>query len=96
MKEIKIFDYTGDFAENKDIAREIRIKQIIPILEQKDKVIIDFEKVRSTTQSFIHALISDVIRKRGAGALNNIYFKNCNDIIKKIIEIVTEYMQDSF
>ena len=96
MKKILIYNYTGEFAENKDVAREIRINKIIPYLERKEKIVIDFNNVKSTTQSFIHALISDVIRKRGAGVLNNIYFKNCNDIIKKIIEIVTEYMQDSF
>jgi len=95
-KIIKVYDYTGDFAENKDLARELRIDYILPNLERKERVIIDFAKVKSTTQSFIHALISDVIRKRGAGALNNVYFRNCNEVIKKIIEIVTEYMQDSF
>lgn len=96
MKEIKIYESTGEFAENKDIAREIRVEQIIPSLEKKEKIIIDFDNVKSTTQSFIHALLSDIIRKKGAGSLNNISFKNCNDVIKKIIEIVTEYMQDSF
>lgn len=96
MKEIKIYHFTGDFAEDKDIARKIRISQILPALERKNKVILDFKNVESATQSFIHALLSDIIRKKGAGALNKIYFKNCNDIIKKIIEIVTDYMQDSF
>jgi len=95
MREIKIFNTTGSFAENKDKAREIRINFIIPSLEKKEKVILDFEGVDSATQSFIHALISDVIKQKGAGALNNIFFKNCNEIIRKLIEIVTEYMQDS-
>ena len=95
MREIKILDTTGSFAENKDKARDIRIKFIIPALEKKEKVILNFEGVDSATQSFIHALISDVIKQKGAGALNNIFFKNCNEVIRKIIEIVTEYMQDS-
>ncbi|MBU0959088.1 MAG: STAS-like domain-containing protein [Nanoarchaeota archaeon] len=95
MREIKIFNTTGSFAENKDKAREIRINFIIPSLEKKEKVILDFEGVDSATQSFIHALISDVIKQKGAGALNNIFFKNCNEIIRKLIEIVTVYMQDS-
>ena len=96
MKEIKIYNFTGDFAEDKDIARDIRINHIMPFLDRKEKIILDFKKVKSATQSFIHALISDIIRKKGAGALNNIYFKNCNEVLKKIIEIVTDYMQDSF
>ena len=95
MIEIKIFDITGSFAENKDKARDIRIDFILPNLDKKEKIILDFNNVESATQSFIHALISDVIKKKGAGALNNIFFKNCNEVIRKIIEIVTEYMQDS-
>ena len=93
--EIKIKELTGNFAENKDIAREIRISKIIPSLEKKEKVILDFGEVESSTQSFIHALISDVIRKRGIEVLNSIYFKNCNTTVQKIIEIVIDYMQDS-
>ena len=95
MIEIKIFDITGSFAENKDKARDIRVDFILPNLDRKEKIIIDFNNVESATQSFIHALISDIIKQKGAGALNNIFFKNCNEVIKKIIEIVTEYMQDS-
>jgi len=84
----------GSFAENKDLAREIRVKKIIPALEKKEEVILDFEGVDSTTQSFIHALISDLIRKYGVEVLENVSFKNCNDIVKKIISIVVDYMQD--
>lgn len=91
--EIIIYNRLGAFAENKDIAREIRIKEIMPALE-KEEVILDFENVQSATQSFIHALISDVIRKRGINVLDSLYFKNCNETVKKIIEIVIEYMQD--
>ena len=96
MKEIKVYKFTGDFAENKDIARKIRVEFIIPALEKKNKVILDFKDVESATQSFIHALISDIIRKKGVESLNNIYFRNCNEIIKNIIGIVTNYMQDSY
>jgi hypothetical protein len=93
--EIKIFDHVGSFAENKDIAREIRVKKILPTLEKKEEVILDFQGVESATQSFIHALISDVLRKKGENILKEILFKNCNATLKKIIRIVTEYMQNS-
>ncbi|PIN84686.1 MAG: hypothetical protein COV47_06285 [Candidatus Diapherotrites archaeon CG11_big_fil_rev_8_21_14_0_20_37_9] len=43
----------------------------------------------------IHALISDAIRKHGSEVLDRIYFKNCNETIKKIIQIVADYMQES-
>lgn len=85
----------GAFAENKDVARDLRVGKIIPALEAKRDIIIDFDGITLATQSFIHALISDAIRKFGSEALDHIYFKNCNENIKKIISIVTEYMQES-
>ena len=56
-------------------------------------MVLDFENVEGATQSFIHALISDLIRKYGAEVLDLIEFKHCNSTIRAIITIVTEYMQ---
>ncbi len=92
--EINLFESVGAFAENKDIARGIRINSIIPALEKNERVILNFNKIESTTQSFIHALISDIIRVKGIEILDKIFFKNCNGKIKKIIKIVVEYMQE--
>jgi len=94
MKQIKIFDKAGEFAENKDIARDLRLNEIIPALEKKEEIILDFEKVGAVTQSFIHALISDVLRTYGSDVLERISFKSCNDTIRKIISIVVDYMQN--
>jgi len=94
MREIKIYDFAGAFAENKDVAREIRIKHITPFIEKKEELILNFEGVTGATQSFIHALISNVIREHGSECLEYINFKQCNETIKKIISIVVEYMQE--
>lgn len=95
MKEIKMLPSIGQFGENKDIARKIRLEQILPYLENsEEKVILDFNGVEAVTQSFIHALISDVIRKHGIKVLERLYFKNCNTTVNKIITIVVDYMQD--
>ncbi|MFC1485077.1 STAS-like domain-containing protein [bacterium] len=95
MIHIKLFNQVGSFAENKDIARSIRIKKIIPALEKNQEVILDFEGIDSVTQSFIHVLISDLIRNYGNEVLDKISFKNCNEITKKIINLVIEYMQEA-
>ena len=95
MIHIKLFKYTGPFAENKDLARDIRIKELVPALKKKQAIILDFESIDAATQSFIHALISDLIRKYGNEALDKISFKSCNDTVKKIIMIVIDYMQES-
>ena len=94
MKTINMFTLVGNFAENKDLARKVRIEEIIPSLEKQEEVILDFQDVDSATQSFIHALISDLFRRYGVEVLDRIYFRNCNDIIKKIINIVADYMQE--
>ena len=93
MKIIKLLPKTGVFAENKDIARDIRIKDITPVLEKNGEITLDFEGVESATQSFIHALISGLIRDFGNEILDNIYFKNCNKSVQEIINIVVDYMQ---
>ena len=95
MTEIKLHSIVGSFAENKDLARDIRIKKIVPTLNKEEEVTLDFDGVDSATQSFIHALISDLIRKQGTEVLDNIRFKNCNETIRKIISIVVDYMQES-
>ena len=95
MIEIKIYKKTGNFAGNKDIAKEIRAKEILPFIRKEDKIFLDFENVNSATQSFVHALISDVIRKEWIKVLDKLFFKNCNETIQKMIGIVVEYMQDT-
>ncbi len=93
MIKIKLLPIVGSFAENKDLARDIRKKKIIPAFDSNQEVVLDFKKVNSATQSFIHALISDLIRKYGNEIIDKISFKNCNETIKKIINIVIHYMQ---
>jgi len=94
MKQIEVFKKTGSFAENKDVAKAIRIGEIIPALDNKEELVLDFSGVEAVTQSFIHALISDVIRRYGIEVLEKISFKSCNDTVREIISIVVDYMQD--
>ncbi len=95
MTEIEILPIVGSFAENKDIAKEIRIKKLIPALESREEITLDFSGIDAATQSFIHALISDLIRAYGVEVLDKISFKNCNENVKKMISIVVDYMQES-
>lgn len=95
MIKIKLFKQVGSFAENKDIAADIRLANLIPALEKGERIILDFEKIEGATQSFIHALISDLMRKFGDEVLDKIQFKSCNDTVKAIISIVVTYMQES-
>jgi len=94
MKNIKLFEKVGAFAENKDIARDIRTQDIIPCLDQNEEVLLDFKDINSATQSFIHSLLSNLMRQYGNDVLDKISFKSCNPTIQKIIAIVTDYLQE--
>ena len=94
-KIIKIQKIAGDFAENKDMAKKLRIEEIMPALSKGEEVILDFNGVDGATQSFIHALISDPIRELKDIAFDNLAYKNANDNIREIISIVYRYMQES-
>lgn len=92
MKIIKLLPIVGEFAENKDTARNIRINKIIPLLEKGELATLDFSGISSATQSFIHALISDLIRKYNDKLFDLLIFKSCSSNIQEIINIVTDYM----
>jgi hypothetical protein len=92
---VKIAAAVGAFAEDKDAARRLRVEVIEPAVAARKAVTIDFSGVDLATQSFVHALICDVVRKHGADALNRITFKGCNATLKSLIKAVTEYSQES-
>lgn len=96
MKTIKIYDRAGSFAENKDIARDIRLNEIAPALKKREgEIVLDFAKVTGATQSFVHALISQLIRDYGDAVFTRLLFKNCNDTVQEIVNIVADYMAES-
>lgn len=95
METIKIYDLAGDFAENKDVAKELRLKSLLPALEDNRAITFDFDGVKGATQSFIHALVSDALRKYPDVVYDNVFYKNANEDIQKIITIVYRYMQES-
>ena len=62
-------------------------------LRKGETIILDFSKIELTTQSFVHALISDAIRLLGESFFERVLFKNCNETVQRIIRIVSTYMQ---
>jgi hypothetical protein len=95
MKTILIKEEAGEFAENKDVARDLREHVLLPALAAGEEVVVDFSDVIGATQSFVHALFSEAIRIYGSDVLDRVSFKNCTETVQKIITIVAEYMQES-
>ena len=94
-KIIRIQIVAGTFAENKDIAKKLRIEEVIPTLSKNQDITFDFENVQGATQSFIHALICDPIREFKEIAFDHLLYKNTNEDIQEIISIVYRYLQES-
>ena len=92
---LHLHELTGVFAENKDIARAIRQNDMLPAIKNNETVILDFAQVQGATQSFIHALLSELFREYSLEILDQLEFKNCNETIKSVINIVVDYMQES-
>lgn len=82
-------------AESKDEAKKVRQGVILPALADGQKVRLDFRNVDFVTQSFIHALISDAIRRYGEEVLDLLEFKNCSEEVREIVMTVFEYTLDA-
>jgi hypothetical protein len=96
MLNIAISVQAGTFAENKDIAKKIRERQILPALKKgEQEIILDFVNVTGATQSFVHALISEAIREHGDEVFNKLLFKNCSPAVRQVVNIVADYREES-
>jgi STAS-like domain of unknown function (DUF4325) len=84
-------EYLGDFAEDKDWAATFREQAIRSTLNEGNNVVLDFTGISLTTQSFVHALISDVLRSEGESVLDRLEFRGCTPSVKGIIETVVQY-----
>lgn len=93
METVEMYKRAGEFCENKDVAKEIREKILLPALEAGGGVIFDFAGVTGATQSFIHALVSEALRQFPETAYDQIIYKNASAEVQEIISIVYMYMQ---
>lgn len=92
---ILMSQYCSSFAENKDVARTLREAFVLPTFKKPNEhLILDFAGVDSSTQSFIHALISEAFQTYGNAALERIEFKNCSSAIKSLITTVVNYSME--
>jgi uncharacterized protein DUF4325 len=89
------FSEVGDFGEDKDISAKLIKEKIDPCVAALEEVILNVADVTLVTQSFIHALISDILRTNGEAALDYLDFRSCADVVRGIVETVVQYSLDS-
>jgi hypothetical protein len=84
------------FNDDKDEAKRIRENTIIPTLAADDCVVLDFSEVKSSTQSFVHALVGEALQRFKEPALEKIQFKNCTPLMKGLVQLVVDYSLGGF
>ena len=94
--KIRLSAGIGGFAEDKDYARDLRQKKILPALDKGAHVALDFGLVKYATQSFVHALIGEALKKHGEQVLDRIEFQRCTPQIQSVIELVVDYSLGGF
>jgi len=96
MIEIRIPPGVAGFVEDKDLGKSLRTEKIIPALSRGETVVLDFSDVKYATQSFIHALVGEPLKRFGQDALDRIEFRKCSQQLKSVIELVVAYSFTSF
>lgn len=94
--KIELQASSSGFAEDKEDAKAIRIERILPALGKGDTVVLDFRNVEYATQSYIHALIGEPLRRFKDEALARLEFKNCSPQLKSLVELVVDYSLGGF
>lgn len=88
VPDIEVFTVKG-IAENVELAKQLKERALLPKVNNGEMLIIDWEGVRFVTQSFVHALLSDVFKVRGS--LTRLSFRNCNNSVEESIRMVAAY-----
>ena len=81
----------GPVAQDKDWAREARRKTLLPTVGRRERVTLDFSTVTMATQSFIHALLAEVVHSHGQEGLDCIELQGCSSQVKEVIKTVATY-----
>lgn len=87
---------TTGFTDDKDAARTIRTDTLLPALKSGKRIVLDFADVKSSTQSFVHALLGQAVQQYREDALKQIEFRNCSPLMRTLIELVVDYSLGGF
>ena len=94
--KVRLAGGVAGFAEDKDYARKVRQEKVLPALDRGDDVVLDFALVKYATQSFVHALIGEALKKHGEPVLDRVEFQNCTPQLQSVIELVVDYSLGGF
>jgi hypothetical protein len=84
----------GRIAEDKDVARKIGSHVVLRAMAASQRIHFDFTGIGLATQSFVHACLSEAIRKYGRVGLKRMTFHGCAPAVRSVINTVVSYSLD--
>jgi STAS-like domain of unknown function (DUF4325) len=86
----------GGFAEDKDEAKRLRVETILPAIREGGSIVLDFSAVKYSTQSFVHALVGEVLQRYKEPVLDKLEFRACAPQVKSLVQLVVDYSLGGF
>jgi hypothetical protein len=87
---VRVFNYFGRYAEDKDAAIKFRDQRLIPAIKQGKKLLLDFAEVETAPHSFLNAMLATPVTMLGLKAYQFVQVRNASGIIHEIIAGVLE------
>ena len=84
--ELKLGETFGTFLAEGAQAAAFRLKNIEPLFQADDEIVLDFAGVRNINSSFANALIAPLVETHGEEALKRLRFRNCNAVVRVMVE----------
>jgi STAS-like domain of unknown function (DUF4325) len=85
---INIKNYFGSYAEDKEHAKKIRDKYILPAINEDKMLTLDFEGVILATHSLLNAMLATPISRLGLSAYKKIKVINAVPEIREMIDFI--------
>lgn len=85
---ISVRNYFGRYAEDKDLAKKIRDKTLLPALAENKTLTLDFEEIVSAPHSLLNALLATPIERLGLAAYKKIKIINAAPDIRETLDFI--------
>uniref|UniRef100_A4XX40 DUF4325 domain-containing protein n=1 Tax=Ectopseudomonas mendocina (strain ymp) TaxID=399739 RepID=A4XX40_ECTM1 len=85
---LSIYNYFGQYAEDKEAAIKFRDKRITPAIDSGKKIVLDFDNVISAPHSFLSALIASPTKRLGMTTYKIIKITNATAEIRETIDFI--------
>lgn len=82
---IQLSDEFGDFLADGEVAAAFRYRRIDPFVHSHERILLDFQGIRSMNSSFANALIANLV-SQSPEVFPKLHFANCNPRIRVTIE----------